>query len=248
MDKGSHTTTTTTTRRVGIGVEGREKRPESRGHKLSYVVTCAFSSRSRGKMVAIFSPAFEPGYLPLCYDSKTPCASRQHSRFGDLWDTAASPPSLPPALPLVLFSAPDTRLCYHGRFFSRLYRSSKRPPPPSSSSSFSSSSSSSLPSSSDGTDATDTSWYRVAEIRRARARAVLGPRARSRDDVLPRYKSPPRWCIGVRVARVHPPRRRAGASSRARLISSSGRSFFWEPGQERAHARTHSTCGYVRAI
>lgn len=30
-------------------------RPESRGHKLSYVVTCAFSSRSRGKMVAIFS-------------------------------------------------------------------------------------------------------------------------------------------------------------------------------------------------
>ncbi|OAD55511.1 hypothetical protein WN48_04765 [Eufriesea mexicana] len=52
----------------------RGEKAESRRHKTSYGVTCAFSGRSQRKMVAIFSRPSSRGYLPLCYDSKTPLA------------------------------------------------------------------------------------------------------------------------------------------------------------------------------
>lgn len=53
---------------------------ESRRHKTSYSsVTCAFNGRSQRKMAAISPPRpSNRGYLPLCYDSKTPLALSFH--------------------------------------------------------------------------------------------------------------------------------------------------------------------------
>lgn len=70
LDKGSQTTTTRRKQKEGRGRRGGQNHVDINCPTSLRVLSAA---EAEEKWWPYSPPAFEPGYLPLCYDSKTPC-------------------------------------------------------------------------------------------------------------------------------------------------------------------------------